>query len=354
MKKFEKGITLIALIITIIIMLILVSVSLRLAIQSGLFDQAGQAVQKTKTAQEEEDKLSSGQITIDGKETDIDKYLASLPNTENWDSTKRVNKPKLTEDMQGFYLDNEGNEIIVTEENYDNWYDYANGNWAQAKTADGISWVWIPRYAYKITSGVKTDGDKTIEIKFLQGNTNKDFAGTTISKNYPTVENAAMTDFVVHPAFTDGTSNNFANGEWDSELEGIWVTAEVQPRTDIITAYTSLLEYDSNKNSHLIKNSEHGAILYLKNSPYNDSSAFIFGAYTNIHTACVGGELDSITNSLGFVYDGSQSTSIKETKYFSVYDGPDSFGDYMCEIFPALSSFTSFSGKWLIRNANRF
>ena len=32
-----------------------------------------------------------------------------------------------------------------------------------------------------------------------------------------------MTDYIVHPAFTDGTSNNFKNGEWDKEVSGFWV-----------------------------------------------------------------------------------------------------------------------------------
>jgi len=39
----NKGITLIALIITIIIMLILVAVTLTIALQGGLFEQAGRA-----------------------------------------------------------------------------------------------------------------------------------------------------------------------------------------------------------------------------------------------------------------------------------------------------------------------
>ena len=34
-----------------------------------------------------------------------------------------------------------------------NWYDYDKKQWANAKTLDGSYWVWIPRYAYKITSG---------------------------------------------------------------------------------------------------------------------------------------------------------------------------------------------------------
>ena len=84
--------------------------------------------------------------------------------------------------------------------------------------------VWIPRYAYKITSGCNTSVVGTIEIKFLEGATNK-YGGEDghAPTTYPTVTDNAMDDFVLHPAFKDGTSNNFANGEWDNEIPGFWV-----------------------------------------------------------------------------------------------------------------------------------
>ena len=53
-ERKNKGITLIALIITIIVMLILVGVSVNVALNGGLFDTAKQAVQKQEKAQEKE------------------------------------------------------------------------------------------------------------------------------------------------------------------------------------------------------------------------------------------------------------------------------------------------------------
>ena len=64
--KNQKGITLIALIITIIVMLILVTVSITIALQTGLFDAAGDATQQTKEARDQEEGLSSGQVEING------------------------------------------------------------------------------------------------------------------------------------------------------------------------------------------------------------------------------------------------------------------------------------------------
>ncbi len=53
-ERKNKGITLIALIITIIVMLILVGVSVNVALNGGLFDTAKQAVQEQEKAQEKE------------------------------------------------------------------------------------------------------------------------------------------------------------------------------------------------------------------------------------------------------------------------------------------------------------
>ena len=64
MKK-NKGITLIALIITIIIMLILVAVSVSILINSGLIGKAKDGAQKTKSAYEQEQRLGES-INIEG------------------------------------------------------------------------------------------------------------------------------------------------------------------------------------------------------------------------------------------------------------------------------------------------
>ena len=67
-KQEEKGITLIALIITIIIMLILVGVTISISLQGGLFGYAKKAAKDTKNALEYENSLAEGIIngqTID-------------------------------------------------------------------------------------------------------------------------------------------------------------------------------------------------------------------------------------------------------------------------------------------------
>ena len=62
--KTQKGITLIALIITIIVMLILVGVSVSVALNTGLFKAAQGAAKNTEAERINETKLSEGQVTI--------------------------------------------------------------------------------------------------------------------------------------------------------------------------------------------------------------------------------------------------------------------------------------------------
>lgn len=70
--RSQKGITLIALVITIIVMLILVAVSITMAVNGGLFNYAGKAAGETNNAIEKESALSNGTVEVNGlTETDI-------------------------------------------------------------------------------------------------------------------------------------------------------------------------------------------------------------------------------------------------------------------------------------------
>ena len=85
--KENKGITLIALIITIVIMLILVAVSVNVLINSNIIGQAEKAAEGYKTAYEQESNI--GQVTIGGKTyNSIEDYLAEQgPKEHNFQYT---------------------------------------------------------------------------------------------------------------------------------------------------------------------------------------------------------------------------------------------------------------------------
>lgn len=62
--KSQKGITLIALVITIIVMLILVAVTITIAVNGGLFNYAKKAAVDTNEAMKNEQDLGSGIVNL--------------------------------------------------------------------------------------------------------------------------------------------------------------------------------------------------------------------------------------------------------------------------------------------------
>ena len=218
-----------------------------------------------------------------------------------------VNEPELltgmTEIMFKLPNDTSKGEVIKSGEkgfDEDNWYDYNSSKWANAMTEDGSMWVWIPRYAYMID-----EENQTIDVKFLIGTTDQyynDEGELKIAKRVNSEDEIADTtaDYYVHPAFTNETNINYANGGWDEELTGIWVAKfeagytdtsnkdiqkpVFQPIAYSINSVTINDSYNISRNltnsgniyglssvttdSHLIKNSEWGAVAYLSWSEY--------------------------------------------------------------------------------------
>ena len=67
----QKGITFVALVITIIVMLILVGVSVTVAINGGLFTKAKAGATNTQVAANAERNLSSGKVMINDTEHNV-------------------------------------------------------------------------------------------------------------------------------------------------------------------------------------------------------------------------------------------------------------------------------------------
>ncbi len=227
-------------------------------------------------------------------------------------NTVTVNHPQLTEGMTPVKWN--GTEWIETAEDDKDWYNYAKKEWANVKLEDGSMFVWIPRYAYKITEGYHGEGlnysegnfsSKTtteggnIEIEFLKEATNTTFGGKTIETSSNSNE-----VFVVHPSFIFGEEN----------LEGIWVAKyeaskyEDTERLTFVEGTKSIIEYNldqaiyysrnmeneeiygwtpqnqtildtgyihndkNNFDTHLVKNVEWGAVAYLGESKYGINS----------------------------------------------------------------------------------
>ena len=284
-------------------LLILAGVSIAMLTgENGILTQAQKAKNETENAQVlEEERL--------GEYEDFINNATGGTVGGDWDSEKGVNTPTLKKNMELVKWDSTQNKFIPDETNLS--YDYNNQEWANAVvTIDGVEsyFVWIPRYEYKIT--YYTDENKTTisETPTTYGTIDIKFIPT--SQITPTEEG-----YIIHPAFT----NDVDNGGWDSELPGIWVgkyetslvkksdktdfspesetvidaetyAITIQPNksswrySTIDNQYTMAKSYSTSLNSHMLKNSEWGAVAYLTESKYgrngievsqNTSSDFI-------------------------------------------------------------------------------
>ena len=226
--------------------------------------------------------------------------------------------------MTGVYWDTEGKEILVTEENKDKWYDYENQKWANAKTKDGSYWVWIPRYEYIIPEGTQTINVKFIPTtqttvdadykyihpsfrdgtsnNFMNGEWDKEIAGfwvakyaagfqasTTSETSATTVVNGSDTVVYSDKKYTQYNSNYTTNALSQDLSSSKYAEQKLsypvfKPLTyayNVIStgdSYTISQEISKETNfyglnpsqtdSHMMKNSEWGAVAYLTQSKY--------------------------------------------------------------------------------------
>ena len=301
-KKNPRGITLIALVITIIVLLILAGVTIAaLSGDNGILTKAKEAKEKTEQAQKDEE---------DTLQEMVDAINNVSPSSEGYVESKKVNSPKVTSGMIPIKWEN--NNWVVCSQDDSNWYSYdSTKKWANVMLSDGTykadtvkvgqvveekdlgsMCVWIPRYAYKIA------GEKNIEVTFLKGNTNEGSDGViyTTDESTDTIKTA-----IVHPAFNLGGTE--LNGFWIAKFEASGTnkdgntvgnasssSSEQQYAPDSTTIVKSLPNKISwrhisigesekrsmditttaktsfgltSATSHLIKNSEWGAVAYL-------------------------------------------------------------------------------------------
>ena len=215
------------------------------------------------------------------------------------------------------------NFVTATSTSKGVWYDYngeedgesvVQGNkWANATTANGSYFVWIPRYAYRIT--YYDSETSTTPTGFYDGfgqwKASTGEIRLELDTGIETVQ-YGKEKYIVHPAF----ETNLDNGGWDRDIKGFWCAkyeavsknselcfipdVESWRYQNIGQQYTTAINATygytiSNANtdeiksfmySHMMKNSEWGAVAYLTQSKYgrngkeidiNNSNSFITG-----------------------------------------------------------------------------
>ena len=289
----------------------------------------------------------------------------TLPSDGSYSDEKGVNTPNLGEGMTPIKWDETKNDWVETNGSDPEWYDYTAKKWANAKTSDGSMWVWLPRYAYSITSGYHSSTAGNIEIEFMKGLTNETSTGRTTFQNA-----SGQGNWNIHPAFNYGTT---VSGLWVAKFEasrsnatsssaGSNNTIKIQPGVQswrsitVNDIYTNCLNYNKTLNSHMMKNDEWGAVAYLSKSKYgkqneevwiNNSSSYITGSAGNSASA---GSNEGTTND----YTSTQGVKASTTgTVYGVYDMSGGAHEYVAAYVNGENNRLIIYGKALINGETK-
>ncbi len=199
---------------------------------------------------------------------------------------------------------NEENGQVTRADETKKWYSYAEQKWANAVILrNGVEdpgpdepieendiesyFVWIPRYRYEIFDegnyeglGTKTNKEQIINIEFE-------------NKDEPIKSGKTSGQMLTHPAFTAFNTNGIWVGKFETGYDGAKFDgdAQVNPANEaaaidavnkviikpnvyswrgiqVAKAYTVGRNYEATLNSHMMKNTEWGAVAYLQHSQY--------------------------------------------------------------------------------------
>ena len=415
-NSYTRGITLVALVITIVILIILATVTVNVAFgDGGLIDQAKLAAEKTANsiydeeaslanltaylneqlggvqnpnANEIEDPnppeepvipgptpepegggtemedMTNGVIEIKWLEGNTNK-VASEPNppaikTSGLPEGTTMEQVVFDEASQEWIPGTEYSYVPGTGSNDNNASEWANARVTQQIDGENVEsyFVWIPRYAYRIIYFDSPESKKAYQEGTLteeEAKANGQIIGYSDSRGIVDAEGRKIESvtsesnspktmvsedyFMTHPAFMDGTSTGFKNGEWNDELPGIWIGkyeassvegnsdtdednvttkhVKVQPGVSswrwiqIGNMYTVSKDYAPDLKSHMLKNSEWGAVAYLTESKYgrNGQEVSINNNGTTYYTgggaekAYINNVLQSSTGNVYGIYD---------------------------------------------------
>ena len=262
-----------------------------------------------------------------------------------------------------------------------NWYNYDTKKWANSVTVSSTNrntyqnaevgteipmddiltmQVWIPRYKYKVwnynADGTKTSNEQQIEISFEDGTAKtgeiscQDAISGTDGDPSETCKlkstNATCTDSTcnnktyTHPAFTFG--NEEIKGFWIGKFELTGTVSNITTKPNlssvreqsVSTFETNIMNmknsgnqygFSTSTDTHMIKNSEWGAVAYLSHSKYGTCTDGTctevninnsLGFYTGRSGGAPGG-----STSINTVYTNQTSTTQYNTYGFYTYDG---------------------------------
>ncbi len=240
--------------------------------------------------------------------------------------------PVIEEDLIPVIIDEETGKVKKADISSE-WYNYAEKEWANAiilkgediyQVGDNIPeeaiesyFVWIPKYSYEIFNmGNYTslqsskNAEKIINIRFGTTNTTDDANKKECSTPKEAESNGSCKEgyYMTHPAFTSFGINGFWVGKFETGYDGAISTEEAQVDSSDISkiiikpnvyswrnitvgnAFKASYEYQSNLQSHMMKNTEWGAVAYLQHSIYGSEGSVRINNNSNYITGYAGKE----------------------------------------------------------------
>ncbi len=274
---------------------------------------------------EAQDKYFATQIRVVGQQENAVVYTEPILNGAD---------PVLKEKLIPVTIDDDGTvkKADITEK----WYSYEEKQWANAvilknesknyKNGETIPeeeiesyFVWIPKYSYQLWDlgnydSVTELNEKQVHeipIKFGTRDTMDEIEGecTTPMNDERTQGlagasgNCKVGDYMTHPAFISFQANGLWVGKFETGYDGAGSTSEAQQNESdsskiiikpnvyswrnitVGNAFETSYNYQRELDSHMMKNTEWGAVAYLQHSKYgskesvrvNNNSAYITG-----------------------------------------------------------------------------
>ena len=266
--------------------------------------------------------------------------------------------------------------VVTKADTQSEWYSYENKRWANAvilnndtnyNNGDVIPeeniesyFVWIPKYKYKLWNIGTTPGySSQIDIVFTTVNTvdnntvecitpgwneeAKAYDGSNVSGANGSCD---VGEYMTHPAFISMKTNGLWVGKFETGNNGGKI--QIKPNVNswrsinVSNMYTTSYNYNRVLDSHMMKNTEWGAVAYLTNSKYGRCENGTCTEITiNSNSSFVTGMANNATG-----YFSSKSTSASTTgNYTGIYDMNGGAYEYVMGVMKESTNTTLMSGS---------
>ena len=223
--------------------------------------------------------------------------------------------PRLKNNLIPITIENDG--TVKKADTTTKWYSYEEKRWANAVILKDESktynngeiipeeeiesyFVWIPKYSYKLwdlgnyssTTAIDESKVHSIEIRFGTVNTTDSVEGECTTPGVSGESgNCEVGDYMTHPAFLAFNTTGMWVGKFETGYSGATSTGGAHKNTievdkvivkpnvyswreiQVANAFTVSYNYKRELDSHMMKNTEWGAVAYLSQSIYGISDS---------------------------------------------------------------------------------